>query len=90
MNETIVVIQIAVGVITLLGVLGLWAYVARHSERMDRIDRRVSVLEERVSGMPAVRQQLDALSSAVAAIDERTRATVTAVHSIQDYLRNRA
>lgn len=89
MSETVAAILIVVGLINLLGVFGLWRYLAQHSEHVGSIDRRVSVLEERVSGMPAVKCQLDALSSAVAAIDERTRTTVTAVHSIQDYLRTR-
>lgn len=82
-------VQVALSVLTLLGVFGLWWHMARHAARVDSIDRRVVTLEERIANMTRVREQLDQLSSAVAAVDERTRSATTALHSIQEYLRNR-
>ncbi len=79
-------LQLVMSVLTFALVCGLCWYVVRHSERVDRIDRRVSVLEERVAGMPAVKAQLDALSAQVAALRERSDHSYQLMRSIQEYL----
>lgn len=79
-------LQLAMSVITLLLVCGLWLYVARHSEHVERIDRRVSVLEERVAGMPVVKAQLDALGAQMAALSERSAHNYQMTRSIHEYL----
>jgi len=86
MTEQAATLLILLGVVNMLAVLGLWLYVARHSGHLDAIDRRVVALEERISGMPAVRTQLDSLSSQVAGLRERSDHTLQLIRSLQEYL----
>lgn len=84
--NTAVDAQLVLTAATLAVLLGLWWYVVRHTARVDQLDRRVSLLEERVSGMPALRATLDAMSNQVAALRERVDTSHQLIRSIQEYL----
>jgi len=89
MNESASALLILLGVVNMLAVLGLWLYTARHAGHVDAIDRRVIALEERVSGMPAVKAQLDLLASQVSGLRERSDHTLQLIRSVQEYLMER-
>jgi predicted nuclease with TOPRIM domain len=75
-----------VSLATLFGVCALWWYLARHAQRLEAIDRRVLVLEERAANVTDVRARIDALALNVAALDERSRAQTDTLNRIQKHL----
>lgn len=59
-------------------------------DRIENLDRRVTVLEERVAGIGEIKGRLLALSDSVAALNERSKSTLEMVHSIQEFLREQS
>ncbi len=79
-------LQLALTVLTFAAVLGLWIYLWRHILRVDHLDRRLSLLEERTSGMRERHGVVDNLAAQVAALRERVDTSYQLMRTIQTYL----
>jgi hypothetical protein len=85
-SVALVLLALAVLLNTVLLVV-LWGRQDTKRSLIESVDKRVSVLEARLTDVGEVKSRLADLSHDVAALNERSETTLEMVHSIQEFLR---